>query len=93
MSRAARPDPLDDELRRWGAARRGRAAVRDTRALAERLDEQGCGYGRVLGTRLDELARAYDRLEGRINAILLAVVATFVSTLVGLLVQALRGGG
>jgi hypothetical protein len=87
-------DPLAEALRRWGAARRRRGGVaRDAQTLAERLDERGCAYGRVVGARLDDLAHAHDRLESKLNAILLAVAATFISTLVGMLVQALRGGG
>jgi hypothetical protein len=60
--------------------------------LAERLDDKGCAYGRVAAARLDEVARAYERLETKLNAVLLAVLATLASVMVGFLVQALRGG-
>ena len=87
-------DPLARVLRRWGKARRARSTtVRDARALAERLDERGCAYGRVVGARLEEVARAHERLEAKLNAVLLAVIATFVSTMLAFVVQALRGGG
>ncbi len=61
-------------------------------ALASRLDERGCAYGRVCSARLDEVARGYERLEAKLNAVLLAVTGTFVSTLVGMAVYHLRGG-
>ena len=87
-------DRLARTLRRWGRAQRARArAADDARALAERLDERGCGYGRVLGARLEEVARAHERLEAKLNAVLLAVIATFVSTMLAFVVQALRAGG
>jgi len=87
-------DPLAAALRRWGAARRARAAGDpEARALAQRLDDKGCAYGRVTAARLEELSRAHERLEAKLNAVLLGVVATFISTMVGFLVQALRGGG
>ena len=86
-------DPLADTLRRHADARRARAGAGEVQALAQRLDDKGCAYGRVTGARLEELARAHERLETKLNAVLLGVVATFVSTLVGFLVQALRGGG
>jgi hypothetical protein len=86
-------DPLTLTLRRWGAARRARSSVEAAQTLAQRLDDKGCAYGRETKTRLEELSRAHDRLESKLNAVLLGVVATFASTMVGMLVQALRGGG
>ena len=64
----------------------------DDRALANRLDERGCAYGRVSNARLEEIARGYERVEAKLNAVLLAVTGTFVSTLVGMAVYHLRGG-
>ncbi len=93
MSRPAAPRP--DALRRWSSAAR-RATAREAdevRILAERLDDKGCAYGRVIGARLDEVARAYERLEIKLNAVLAAVIATLASVMVGLLVQMLRAGG
>lgn len=66
------------------------AADAAAQALALRLDERGCASGRVTAARLDEVSRAFDRLEAKLNAILVAVTATFVSTLLGLLAYALR---
>lgn len=66
------------------------AADAAVQALALRLDERGCASGRVTAARLDEVSRAFDRLEAKLNAILVAVTATFVSTLLGLLAYALR---
>jgi hypothetical protein len=80
-------------LRGFGAAERDRRAEAATRALAERLDERGCGYGRLVSVRLDEVARAYERLELKLNAVLMAVTATFLSVLAGLLVRLLHGEG
>jgi len=60
--------------------------------LARRLDDSGCGFGRVSAARLDHLTRAYDRLETKLNAILMAVTGTFLSTLASLLLYYLRGG-
>ena len=62
-------------------------------ALAQRLDDKGCASGRVTAARLDELSRAFDRLEAKLNAILVAVTATFLSTLAGLVVYLLRARG
>jgi phosphoglycolate phosphatase-like HAD superfamily hydrolase len=91
-------DPLALALRRLARRRRARVAngtdapAADARALAERLDERGCAHGQVTRARLDEVSRVVDRLELKLNAVLLGVLATFVSTLVGFLVHALRGG-
>jgi len=60
------------------------------RELALRLDDKGCAYGRVGVARLDDLARAYERLETKLNAVLLAVVGTFISSMVGLAIYYLR---
>jgi hypothetical protein len=61
--------------------------------LARRLDDSGCAYGRVSAARVDDLTRAYDRLETKLNAILMAVTGTFLSTLAGLFLYYVRGGG
>ena len=58
-----------------------------------RLDDSGCSYGRVSAARLDAVTRAYDRLETKMNAVLMAVTGTFLSTLAGLLLYYVRGGG
>lgn len=60
--------------------------------LARRLDDTGCGYGRVSAARLEHLTRAYERLELKLNAVLMAVTGTFLSTLAGLLLYYVRGG-
>lgn len=62
-------------------------------ALARRLDDSGCSYGRVSAARLDSVTRAYDRLETKMNAVLMAVTGTFLSTLAGLLLYYVRGAG
>lgn len=62
-------------------------------ALTRRLDDSGCSYGRVSAARLDAVTRAYDRLETKMNAVLMAVTGTFLSTLAGLLLYYVRGGG
>lgn len=64
----------------------------DCRALGSRLDERGCAYGRVSNARLEEVARGYERVEAKLNAVLLAVTGTFVSTVVGMAIYHLRGG-
>jgi len=61
--------------------------------LTRRLDDSGCSYGRVSAARLDSVTRAYDRLETKMNAVLMAVTGTFLSTLAGLLLYYVRGGG
>lgn len=60
--------------------------------LARRLDDSGCSYGRVSAAKLEHVIRAYDRLETKLNAVLMAVTGTFLSTLVGLLLYYVRGG-
>lgn len=60
--------------------------------LSRRLDDHGCATGRVTRAHQEELSRAFDRLETKLNAILVAVSATFLSTLAGLAVLAVRGG-
>jgi hypothetical protein len=60
--------------------------------LARRLDDAGCAYGRVSAARLEHLTRAYDRLETKLNAVLMAVMGTFLSTLASLLLYYVRGG-
>ena len=69
----------------------GQAGCADAKALAARLEERGCAYGRVSNARLEEVARGYDRVEAKLNAVLLAVTGTFVSTLVGMAIYHLRG--
>lgn len=64
----------------------------DFKGLASRLEERGCAYGRVINARLDEVARGYERVESKLNAVLLAATGTFISTLVGMVVYHLRGG-
>lgn len=61
--------------------------------LARRLDDGGCAYGRVSAARIEHLTRAYDRLETKLNAVLMAVVGTFLSTLASLLLYVVRGSG
>jgi hypothetical protein len=60
--------------------------------LARRLDDTGCAYGRVSAARLDLLTRAYERLDMKLNAVLMAATGTFLSTLAGLLLYYVRGG-
>jgi len=73
-----------------GAARpAGPAELSD---LVRRLDDTGCAYGRVSAARLEHLTRAYERLEMKLNAVLMAVTGTFLSTLAGLLLYYVRGG-
>jgi hypothetical protein len=69
------------------------ASADDLAALVRRLDDSGCSYGRVSAARLDAVTRAYDRLETKMNAVLMAVTGTFLSTLAGLLLYYVRGGG
>lgn len=64
----------------------------EVRDLALRLDDRGCAFGRVSAARLDEVARGYERVESKLNAVLLAVTGTFVSSLVGMVIYHLRGG-
>ncbi len=63
----------------------------EVRVLATRLDDRGCAYGRVSNARLEDLARGYERVESKLNAVLLAVTGTFLSTLAGLALYHLRG--
>jgi len=60
--------------------------------LVRRLDDTGCAYGRVSAARLEHLTRAYERLEMKLNAVLMAATGTFLSTLAGLLLYYVRGG-
>ena len=82
---------LRGAIRRLAAPTEGKDAG-DARTLASRLDDRGCAYGRVSNARLEEVARGYERVEAKLNAVLLAVTGTFVSTLVGMVVYHLRGG-
>ncbi len=88
-------DPLSRALRRWRAANGAQPAgapplTRETAELARRLDDGGCADGRVSAARLDDLTHVVDRLETKLNAVLLAALGTFLSTLVGLAVAYLR---
>jgi len=102
MSHAETPDrvALDRALDRWRRARAGgpsgdpsASGGQGLAELARRLDDSGCGYGRVSAARIDHLTRAYDRLETKLNAVLMAVVGTFLSTLASLLLYVVRGSG
>jgi hypothetical protein len=97
-------DLLAHAIERWQRAVRGAARMEPAlsaadpsgQALAElarRLDDSGCAFGRVSAARLDHLTKAYDRLETKLNAVLLAVTGTFLSTLASLLLYYVRGGG
>ena len=85
-------DALRGAVRMLAAPIEGREGDGAARALAVRLDDRGCAYGRVTNARVEELARGYERVEAKLNAVLLAVTGTFVSSLVGMLVYHLRGG-
>ncbi len=69
------------------------ADLESVATLARRLDDSGCSYGRVSAAKLEQVIRAYDRLETKLNAVLMAVTGTFLSTLAGLLLYYVRGGG
>lgn len=85
-------EALKGAIRRLASPVSGRERADEVRALACRLDDRGCAYGRVTNARLEEVARGYERVEAKLNAVLLAAVGTFVSTLVGMAVYHLRGG-
>lgn len=88
-------DPLAQAIRRWGGAPTHpgteAAVLKKSTELLRRLDDHGCAYGRVTAARLDALGHAFERLEAKLNAVLLAALGTFLSTLVGLAVAYLRG--
>ncbi len=88
--RAVRPD-RHTQVSAPGAA--SPADVEGVAALARRLDDGGCSYGRVSAAKLEQMIRAYDRLETKLNAVLMAMTGTFLSTLAGLLLYYVRGGG
>ena len=92
---AAGEDALARALDRWRRARPSvgptREATDELTELARRLDDSGCGFGRVSAAKLEHLSRAYDRLETKLNAVLLAVTGTFLSTLASLLLYYVRG--
>ena len=81
-------DLLEHAVRRWGAASDRHnppvAALKESAELLRRLDDHGCAYGRVTEARLDALTRSFERLESKLNAVLLAALGTFLSSLVGL---------
>ena len=81
-------DLLEHAIRRWGAsAERGdrpATTLKESAELLRRLDDHGCAYGRVTQARLDALTRSFERLESKLNAILLAALGSLLSTLVGL---------
>ena len=81
-------------LDRWrrGARPSESAAPAALTELTRRLDDAGCAYGRVSAARLEHLTRAYDRLETKLNAVLMAALGTFLSTLASLLLYYVRGG-
>ncbi|MBI4492150.1 MAG: hypothetical protein HY690_05095 [Chloroflexi bacterium] len=81
-------DPLAQAVRRW--RKPAPQASHELHELAQRLDDKGCAYGRVTSARLDDLVRASERLEAKLNAVLLAVTSTFISTLIGLVIFYLR---
>ena len=91
-------DALTRALDRWRRARptepphREPSSSDDLASLARRLDDTGCAFGRVSAARLEHLIRAYDRMETKLNAVLLAVTGTFLSTLASLLLYYVRGG-
>ena len=85
-------DTLKGTLRRLASPGESREGSDQARMLASRLDDRGCAYGRVTNARLEDLARGYDRVEAKLNAVLLAVTGTFISTLVGMVAYHLRGG-
>jgi hypothetical protein len=96
----AADDALDRALDRWRRARpSGRPArpesvsPEELAELTRRLDDSGCAFGRVSAARLEHLTRAYDRLETKLNAVLMAVCGTFLSTLASLLLYYIRGTG
>ena len=79
-------------LDRWRRDARPVEPTAGLTELARRLDDAGCAYGRVSAARLEHLTRAYDRLETKLNAVLMAVMGTFLSTLASLLLYYVRGG-
>lgn len=85
---------LSAPARGKGARRRARPAEGDAevRELARRLDDHGCAFGRVSAARLEDLVRAYERLETKLNAVLLAATGTFLTSLVGIAIYTLRSG-
>ncbi len=85
-------EALRGTVRRLASPTTRRGDGDEVRMLASRLDDRGCGYGRVTNARLEEVARGYERVEAKLNAVLLAVTGTFLSTLAGLAVYHLRGG-
>ena len=76
---------------RW-PARSPPAGLPELGDLVRRLDDTGCAYGRVSAARLEHLTRAYERLDMKLNAVLMAATGTFLSTLAGLLLYYVRGG-
>jgi hypothetical protein len=87
------PSPSAAPRRRPRAAPRSATLHTDaTLELARRLDDRGCAFGRVSDAKLEQLIRAYERLETKLNAVLLAVTGTFLSTLASLLLYVVRGG-
>jgi hypothetical protein len=88
--RVLRPDVWDRPAPTVAAA--PAADTETVAALARRLDDSGCSYGRVSAAKLEHMIRAYDRLETKLNAVLMAVTGTFLSTLAGLLLYYVRGG-
>ncbi|MFN0071876.1 MAG: hypothetical protein ACKVVP_10360 [Chloroflexota bacterium] len=81
-------DMLEQAIGRWRAAETRQdppiASLKESVELLRRLDDHGCAYGRVTAARLDGLTRSVERLEAKLNAVLLAALGTFLSTLAGL---------
>lgn len=85
-------ETLRGAIRRLATPAESREGGGEVKALVCRLDDRGCAYGRVNNARLDDLARGYERVESKLNAVLLAATGTFLSTLVGMVVYHFRGG-
>ncbi|MGE5618806.1 MAG: hypothetical protein ACM3US_06060 [Sphingomonadaceae bacterium] len=85
-------EALKGAIRRLASSAPDREGAGEVRSLACRLDDRGCAYGRVTNARLEEVARGYERVEAKLNAVLLAATGTFLSTLVGMAIYHLRGG-
>ena len=81
-------DLLEQAIRRWGAGapqpHQPERPLKESVEMLRRLDDRGCAYGQVTAARLDALSRSFERLESKLNAVLLAAVGTFLSSLVGL---------
>ena len=81
-------DPLAESIGRF--ARRTAAVIQPLGERGQGGVNRGCAAGRVTTARVDELSRAMDRLDMKLNAILVAVAATLMSTLLGLAAAVVR---